>query len=260
VCSGSAFAASPLFPAPIHITRQVHDPISGQSTVLNEYGVGNRLITVRGPLTAIADYEKGELLEIDRDAGTYSITRFEVIAKLAMRSAPPAAAKTAAARTKPSVRNATPFATKSGRAAEFFEAEIEADAAKQKVSVGVDRGIRLSREALEVLIGAAYPGTRRADHDVILSAAAGNRLPVASQSAGADAAPESYGLPLEQVVRYDIDGQQLEFRTSVMRVVNEPPPADAISIPAGARLVPSRTAAVTRELELLENPQAAPKP
>jgi len=74
-------AAGPLFPTPLHLTRQVHDPISGKTTMLNEYGYGNRLISVRGGLTSIADYEKGELLEIDRDAGTYSITRFEPTAR-----------------------------------------------------------------------------------------------------------------------------------------------------------------------------------
>ena len=48
------------------ITRQVHDSISDKTTLLEEYGYGNRLVAVRGGRTSIADYEKGELVEIDR--------------------------------------------------------------------------------------------------------------------------------------------------------------------------------------------------
>lgn len=119
VVSSSVDGAPLLFPTPLHITRQVHDPISGQTTLLNEYGYGNRLITVRGSVTAIADYEKGELIEIDRDGGTYSVTRFDALARLAGRAAPRV---TAGGRVQWALRNATPAATKSGRVAEFFEA------------------------------------------------------------------------------------------------------------------------------------------
>ncbi len=59
-------------------------------------------------------------------------------------------------------------------------------------------------------------------------------------------------LTLEQVMKYDIEGQEIEFRSSVIRVGNEPPPADAIGIPAGARQIESRSAAVSRELEFNE--------
>ncbi len=33
-----AEAAGPLFPAPLHLTRQVSDPFSGKTEVLDEYG------------------------------------------------------------------------------------------------------------------------------------------------------------------------------------------------------------------------------
>ena len=128
-------AAGPLFPTPLHLTRQVHDPISGKTTMLNEYGYGNRLISVRGGLTSIADYEKGELLEIDRDAGTYSITRFEAIAKATQALGPQAAAAVAETK-KPMLRAVGSKATKSGRSAEFFESSIDAKPLKQKVEVG----------------------------------------------------------------------------------------------------------------------------
>src|SRR6266850_2143045 len=81
VFSAPVFAGAPLFPAPLHLTRQVHDSISDKTTLIEEYGYGNRLVAVRGGRTSIADYEKGELIEIDRDAGTYSVTRFDALAK-----------------------------------------------------------------------------------------------------------------------------------------------------------------------------------
>src|SRR5262245_33193591 len=77
----SALGAEPLFPTPLHITRQVHDPITDRTFVLDEYAQGNRLVSVSGAKTSIADYEKGELTEIDRDTATYSVTRFDAIAK-----------------------------------------------------------------------------------------------------------------------------------------------------------------------------------
>jgi hypothetical protein len=245
VCSvvvSPLLAAGPLFPTPLHLTRQVHDPISGKTTVLNEYGYGNRLISVRGGLTSIADYEKGELLEIDRDAGTYSITRFDAIAKATQAVAPQAPA--AAEMKKPVLRAVASRATKSGRSAEFFESSIDAKPMKQRIEVGVDRSVTLSKDALEVLLGSAYPGVRRSEHDVALSAA--------SQ------AEASYSLPIEQVIAIDLEGQQLEFRTSVVRVGGETPPADLVSIPAGARLVVSRIVAVSQEIDQINHPTSTP--
>jgi hypothetical protein len=243
-------AAGPLFPTPLHLIRQVHDPISGKTTVLNEYGYGNRLISVRGGLTSIADYEKGELLEIDRGEGTYSITRFDAIAKATQAVGTPAPA--AAETKKPLLRGMAARATKSGRAAEFFTSSIDAKPLKQTIEVGVDRSVNVSKDALEVLMGSAYPGVRRDEHEVVLSAAAPNG-PVAQSQAEA-----AYALPIEQVISYDLEGQKLEFRTSVVRVDSDTPPADLVSIPAGARLVVSRIVAVSREIDQINHPTAAP--
>ncbi len=258
VLGPAAIAAAPLFPTPLHITRQVHDPISGKTSVLEEYGVGNRLISIRAERTSIADYEKGELIEIDRNAGTYSVTRFDAIAKAAQLTGAPAMA-TMAGGPKPAAppRSAGMKATRTGRNAEFFEADVDGDV-KQRIEVGVDRANLISKEALEVLLGAAYPGVRRPEHDAVLSAARSQRpRGVASQS---EAGEPAFALPVEQIVRYEIDGQQLEFRTSVVRLGSEPPPADLVSIPAGARLVVSRYVAVAQELETFEHPVSSPSP
>lgn len=252
VCVGIVLpllAASPIFPTPIHLTREVSDPISEKTIVLQEYAYGNRLISVRDNKTAIADYEKGELIEIDRSAGTYSVTRFETVAKAAKLQGGEGMDRPQAQSERRELKALGAKPTKSGRAADFFEAG--------GVEVAVDRGVRLSREALEVLLGSAYPGTRNEQHDIVIAAAAGNGggRQIASNSA---TAAETYALPLEQNFDLAVGDEHVEFRSTVLRVGNEPPPADAVAIPPGARLVESRTAAVVRELELIDSPPLRP--
>ena len=250
------FAGGPIFPTPIHITREVQDPISGKTIVLNEYGYGNRLVAVREHVTAIADYEKGELIEIDRNAGTYSVTRFETIAKAAkLQGGGDGGEIPAAQSVRGDVKALGAKATKSGRPADFFRVEGESHA----VEVAIDRNVPLSKEALEVLLGTAYPGTGSRQHDAVIAAAAQRG---GGRGVAADAASQepSYALPLEQ--RFEIsDGEEtIEFRSSVLRVGSEPPPADVVAIPAGARLVESRTAGVLRELELIDSAPLQPSP
>lgn len=259
VCAVAVFAgaAEPLFPTPLHITRQVHDPLSNTTVVLEEYGYGNRLVSVRGPKTSIADYERGELTEIDRDTATYSITRFDTIAKVTQSIGVVASEDArATALAKPrALRSLGVKATAHGRNADFFESEVEAKELHQKVEIGVDRSAMVSREALEVLLGAAYPGVRRAEHDVVLSAAAPQRSSVATNAN--ESRSSLYALPVEQSTTIELDGQSLSFRTSVVRVGNEAPPADVVAIPAGARLVTSRLVAVQNELELVNRPASS---
>lgn len=239
-----ASAAGAIFPTPIHITREVQDPISGKTAVLNEYGYGNRLVSVRGDVTAIADYEKGELTEIDRKAGTYSVTRFETIAKLHGNSGSSDDVAALAREANRELQALGAKATKSGQTAEFFRSETDT----LRVEVALDQKVRVSKEALEVLLGTAYPGTRSEQHDLVIHAA--------TRAATKGAA--EYALPLEQLFSVVAGEERVEFRSSVLRVGTEPPPADAVAIPAGARLVESRSAAVLRELETLDAPPLRP--
>jgi hypothetical protein len=254
-----ANAAEPLFPAPLHITRQVHDPISNTTVVLDEYAYGNRLVSVRGAKTSIADYERGELTEIDRDDATYSVTRFDRLARA--YAATGAGAEVAALQSQDGrtarvqLRSTGMKATKIGRNAEYFEAELQPEPMKRTVAVAVDVQTTLSKEALEVLLGAAYPNPRRAEHDVIFTAAARDRRGSGVQ-ANALTSPQVYALPIEQSLTIELDGQKLEMHTSVLRVGTELPAADLLSIPAGARLVTSRIVAVQNELEQLDRPQS----
>src|SRR5690349_10489781 len=75
------FAADVLFPTPLHLTRRVHESIGNATTTVEQYCYGNRVITVRGPITTIADYDKSELTEINREDATYSVSRFDQIAR-----------------------------------------------------------------------------------------------------------------------------------------------------------------------------------
>lgn len=179
------------------------------------------------------------------------MTRFDLIAR-ANRLLEPQGRDAAARKGSPSIRSLGAKTTRTGRTAEFFAAQIEAGGTKRSVEIAVDRSVLLSRNALEVLLGAAYPGVARDEHEVAMAAAGPGRLPAASQSTSADA--QTYALPVEQVTRHEIGEDHVEFRVSVVRVGNEPPPADLISIPPGARLIESRLAAVTRELEQADRP------
>jgi hypothetical protein len=244
-----AHAADPLFPAPLHLTREVHDPITGTTALLDEYAYGNRLVSVRGAKTSIADYERGELTEIDRDAGTYSITAFDRIARAYAATgggedAAPVQLRSAGVRT-----------TRLGREAELFEAELPPKPMKRTVTVAVDDRTTLSKEALEVLVGAAYPSSRRAEHDVIVTVAARDRRGD-GVTTNALSSSQSYALPIEQSLIVELDGQRLEMRTSVVRVGPERPAAELLSIPAGARLVTAHIVAIQNELEQLDRPPA----
>ena len=253
-----AQAADALFPTPLHITREVFDPIAGTTAVLDEYAYGNRLVSVRGARTTIADYERGELTEIDRDDATYSVTRFDLLARAyaAIGAGDDVTRQSHAARTgAPRLRRGGMKATKLGRNAELFEAELEPEPMKRTIAVAIDAQTSVSKEALEVLVGAAYPNPRRAEHDVIFTAAA--RDPGGAGVATNALAPsQAYALPLEQSLTFELDGQTLEMRTSILRLGAELPAAELLSIPQGARLVTSRIVAVQKELEQLDRPPA----
>lgn len=54
-----ALGATALFPKPLHLVRRVDDPISKTIATIDEYCLGNRVVTVRGSKVAIADYAYG---------------------------------------------------------------------------------------------------------------------------------------------------------------------------------------------------------
>lgn len=272
---GAASAASVLFPEPLHLVRRVADPISGKVTTLQEYCAGNRVITVSGAKVVIADYDKQQLTEIDRDAGTYSVTRFEEIARANAAMRRPA--ETAAAlRTgaRGNLWKATPLgarAAASGRTLETYAFDREDGGEKRHIEVGVDRRVTLSRDALEVLIGTAYPSSASAEHEAIIRAAGGDAAATAlanvsanSAGGGASAPAATYALPAEQSMSWEVAGAKMTMTSSVLSVTLESAPDDVMTIPPGAKLVESRITRLVRELreldELDQTPAATPKP
>jgi hypothetical protein len=244
-------AAEVLFPQPLHLVRRIDDPVSQSSVTLHEYAAGNQLITVNGLRVAIADYDKQQITEIDRAAGTYSITRFDEIATSTANAQPATRRGISANAVKPPKK--WTVTSLGGRSRETFE--LKADGEK-KIEVGIDRNVSLSRAALEVLIGAAFPNPRSEAHDAILDAASGRRRGIQTDAA----VEERFGLPREQSVTWEAAGEKVTMRSAIVDVTNDLPPADLLTIPPGAQRVDSRTTRLLRELETLDQIPGGGKP
>jgi hypothetical protein len=254
-CVGAA-PARILFPANLHLTRQVEDPLSGKKVTIEEYCSGNRVVSITADKTVIADYDKQQITEIDRKNGTYSISRFDEVAISAGPSETASASRSIGTEgVKRDRWTGTPRGLRgaAGRSVEHFEFAENGDA-KRKVEVGIDRSVALSEEAVEVLIGAAYPNPRREEHEPLLRAA-GIRAASRAISSNAVAAPDAaYGLPVTQSFTYSDSGTEITFRTTVTRIGAEAPPADLLIIPPAAKRVESTAAAVRRQLQELDHP------
>ena len=239
-----------LFPKPLHLTRRIHESIGGGTTTVEQYCYGNRVITVSGSVTNIADYDKSEITEIDRSAGTYSVSRFDQVAK-AMH--PKALPEASAAKTKQNweLRKLGRVGALSVRTTEVYETERKDVDVTRHVRVGIDTSVALSKDALEVLTGSAFPGTPKEEDAAILAAAKGRAPAIASNAANAKTVV-SYGLPVEQVFRFEAEGQTAEYRDVVTRVGEEIPPADLVAIPPDAKLVESRLIKTTRLLDAID--------
>lgn len=229
----SAFAAEALFPRPLHLVRRVEDPVAGKTATLHEYCAGDQIVSVNGAHVVIVDYGKQQLTEIDRGAGTYSITRFDELAKA--NAAPQVRPQSAGAAWKTTALSGDKF---------------ELTSESVKLEIGVDRATHLSRAAVEVLIGAAYPNPRREEHELILRAAAGSARGKGLIANSADTT--DYALPIEQTLTIVEDGQRITMRNSIIEVRGELAPDDVRLIPPGARLVESRVTRLARELRDLD--------
>ncbi len=209
---------APLFPKALHLTRRVEEPLTGSKTMLEEYYLGNRVITIRGDRTVIVDYEKNEVTEIDRAKATWSVTSFDAVGAARPHRALP---RTANGRSVARLRHDQT----GGRAVDVFSGD-DKDAAVH-AEIAVDNSVTLSRDAFDVIVGSAYPSDGSAASD--LARAAAHR----------DGAVESYGLPLEQTLRWQEAGATIEAKNVVTRIGEETPPPDLIVIPPGAREVDS---------------------
>lgn len=206
-------AVDVLFPAPRHFVRRITDGVSNSVTTVREYCDGNRVAAISGDRVVITDYGKQEILEIDRSAGTYSITHFDELARL-----------------------------NAGR---------KPHGSRDTITVAVKRSpdAMLSRAAAEVLIGAAYPNERGSVHEEILRETRVRRR-IGSEAASSD--EDLHALPLEHTVTIRAAGEEVSIRTEILAVTSERAPPDALLIPPGARRVESHASRFARELRVLE--------
>jgi hypothetical protein len=235
------FGAGALFPRPLHLVRRVDDPISKTSATIDEYCIGNRVVTVRGAKVTIADYDAQQLTEIDHVAQTWSVTPFADIAqsraaldaRMGIKSAPRAARLMVSG-------------TRSPGTVETFVDETP----HRRLDVGIDRRVTLSRAAAEVLIGAAYPA-KVTDEETEILAVAGSGS-VSAMSVRATAA-ETYGLVTERTLTIDADGARLVSHNSILRIGDEMPAAEATLIDPGAKRIESRLTRLARELRDIDS-------
>jgi hypothetical protein len=204
----SSLGAGTLFPTPLHLVRKIEDPISKKTTVVDEFCYGDRIVTVtaNGSRVAISDYAAQLLTEIDHASATYSVTRFDDIAK-----------------ARPPVHSES----------------------KATASVTIDRTVALSRDAVEAIVGAAYPNRRDSRHEQILAAAA----PVSSGRLAVQSTESAYGLPTDTSIVFE---EGLTYRNVVVRFDHDLPPAQMMLIDPGAVRIESRLTRMTREMQQLD--------
>lgn len=259
--SAMAQAQRVLFPTPLHITRELSNPVSETKTTVDEYAVGNRVVSVSGRRTAIADFDRSELTVIDFEQGTYSLTKFEQIAKLNERAGGRRlAATTSSVRENPWQIRPRGGRVVASRPGEMIEAERKnEDGRAERVRVTADHQLKVSRAAAEALLGFGYPNRRSEMNDTVLQAlqAKVQRGAATANAANANAVNDGegeYHLPLEYSVAIEFDGASVETRNVVLRVGNELPPPDVLTIPPGAKLVESDLVATWRLLDELDRP------
>lgn len=232
-----AFGANTLFSKPLHLVRRVDDPIAKTSATIDEYCIGNRVVTIHGSHVAIADYDAQELTEIDHAAQTWSVTPFADIAKSRAGLDGRLGGRVTAGSTK-----LTALGRKTSSTVEAFVVEEP----HRRLEIGFNRGITLSRAAAEILIGAAYPNSKSEESDAILDAAA-NRGRLSALSNGTYDEP-SYGLLVDRTLTLTDGAATLASRNTVIRIDDEMPPAGAMLIDPGAKRIESRLTRLAREL------------
>jgi hypothetical protein len=241
-----AFGGGALFPRPLHLVRRVDDPISKTSATIDEYCIGNRVVTVRGAKVTIADYDAQQLTEIDHAAQTWSVTTFADIAqsraaldaRMGIKSAPREARMMVSGTRSP------------GNVETFVD-----ETPHRRLDIGIDRRVTLSRGAAEVLIGAAYPA-KVTDEETEILAVAGSSGSISAMSVRASAA-ETYGLVTERTLTIDSDGTRLVSRNSIIRIGDEMAAAETTLIDPGAKRIESRLTRLARELRDIDTLPAA---
>lgn len=250
---GSSLAAGPaasLFPEPLHLTRHVEAGLGAAGQVLEEYYSGNRVVSVDGPRVSVADYERREVVSIDRSTKTFSVTSFEELARTARACVLPCtgqqAGLSAPARPSPQLLPGQQ---------EKFEIRGE-HPDDDRTTVTIDQSMALSREAFEVIVGSAYPNAASRESDFLtaisIRTSQTNTAGVAQPALRSQTSQRfQYGLPVEQITTAGSDGETT-IQNRVVRVGREAVPEDFLNIPAGYQRVASTMARHQRELDELD--------
>jgi len=125
--------------------------------------------------------------------------------------------------------------TPPGRGGRAFTSRLTGAADSRAIEVVVDDQVKLSRDAVEVLVGAAFPLHSSDESQIAIAAAARD----ASFAKGGSGQRRDHSLPLEQTVTFESEGESLRMQNRVTRVGNEVAPLELVAIPPGARLVES---------------------
>lgn len=238
--AAQAAGAAPLFPKPFHVVREIDDSLTGHAVRLDEYYAGDRVISIRGERTTIADYAKQELTEIDRGSGTWSSSSFAQLANARGGGAVTATAKRAGglAAPKPALERKGSD-RRAGRPVELFAGGDES----LRADVAVDPSIALSKEAFDVIAGATFPKNGGPAVDLVRGAARSR-----GNIAGNAAAPReaTYGLPVEQTLRFGGHEEAIVVTNRVLSIDDRQPAPDLIAVPPGARRVEARAIEAAR--------------
>ena len=248
-----ASGAEPLFPEPLHLTREIHDPITGRTTIVEEYFSGDRAISIAGAVTAIVDYSKGESIRIDRGNGTWSVATLDALARASRRKG----AKSIAATGEAWSVRAAGSARRGANNVSLYRAAQPAAASgpRVEIEIAIDHAVALTRAGAEVIAGAAWPNERSPEAAAILRAAEGEGT-VGQSAAGAIAASDRLGLPLEVTIVWRDGGEELRFVNRVIRAGTERPPPEALDIAPGSRLVDDPRVAAAVLLDSLDRQEA----
>ncbi|HXI13363.1 MAG TPA: hypothetical protein VNM92_12085 [Thermoanaerobaculia bacterium] len=247
VLSSTARAETSLFPEPLHLTRIVASAIDGSSQTIEEFYSGSQVVSVSGSKVTVADYTKRELITIDRAARTFSVTTFETIASQSNRcGVSPCPESVTVAHAPPASRPSHRLLPGNRERYELMEGGPD-----ERLVVTVDRGTLISRDAFDVIVGAAYPNSRSHETDrmAMLAARDGSSTKLRSQSVDST----GYGLPVEQTTTMQTPSGEVTVGSVVTRVGHETVPQELITIPADFGRVESPGANRKRQLEELDS-------
>lgn len=208
---------------PLHVQRIVHDPITGSSSTIDEYYVGNQIVAVRGGRVVIVDRQKGTVTEIDRGRSSWSESGL---------STPLMARQGTAGAATPRIREQR-IGGDGTLTLQFENHEVSS------IRLNLDRGIRLSSDAVAAIVGGTSPSSYVSGLVV-------------------DATKDGEGqafLPSRIERTFDVGGEELVLVEELRFVAWEAPPAELLRLPEGAKREVSRADRVGQALADLEEPR-----